>query len=377
MPTANSLTDYPGGLYQVGSQLYASKVQAILKAEQVNDFPYFLFHDAEYSQFNWQAEPVETLDQLYTARAQELREKYSYLVLHFSGGLDSANILETFIKNKIPLDEIFIRGPYKATTKDMADKTVENHYSEVYFQSVPVAQLVKEAYLKHVKITICDTTDYTIDWFQTNPDWHESAIGGVAPNTVAKHDYDQINPDFVRLQDQGHTVGHILGIDKPMMHYENNKFYVRFLDKIVSMFSGTPDLCCRGLNIEFFYWAKSTAKLICKQAHTVKNYFKITNLDPTRLNHGAGREYHDQIGSLLYNRTIIPFLHKPAQKSQHNTLEFDLRYFFKDVNSDHVLNWNKGVDHLNQIIPKKWMHGNTMADNFLVGIWSKSYCIGE
>jgi hypothetical protein len=376
MTISNKFSNYAGGLYKVGDELHANKVDAILKAEQTNNFPYFIFHDEEYSKFNWEIEPTETLEQLYRLRAIELREKYDYLVLHFSGGLDSSNILETFIKNNIPLDEIFIRGPYKAANKDEADLSSENQFSEVYFQSVPVAEMIKNEYLKHIKITIIDTTEFTVECFSKNPDWHQDAIGGVAPFAVTRQDYNQLNPDFAKLRDKGVTVGHILGIDKPMLHYDNNKFYVRFLDKMVSMFAGTPTLAADSTNIEFFYWGRSTAQLICKQAHTIKKYIKLSKLDPTMLSTASGRNYHDMVGSLLYNRTIIPILHTPVQKSKYNALEFDFRYFFKDNHSAHVQNWNKGVQHLNQIIPAKWIHGDSVATNFLVGIWSRSYCIG-
>jgi hypothetical protein len=376
MTTLNNFSNYAGGFYKVGQELYANKIEAILKADQTHDFPYFIFHDTEYSQFNWLIEPTETLDQLYCARAAELREKYDYLVLHFSGGTDSSNILETFIKNKIHLDEIFIRGPYKATTKDLNDRTAENQYAEIYFQSVPVATALKDEYLKHTKITIVDTTEYTVNWFAQNPNWYEDSIGGAAPTMVAKHNYNQINPEFDRLLQQGVSIGHVLGIDKPMMHYQDNKFYVRFLDKIVSMFSGSTTVS-KDVNIEFFYWSATTARLICKQAHTIKNFFKLNKLDPTMLSTGCGRDYHELIGKILYNRNLIPYLYVPVAKSKYLGLEFDARYFFKDKHSQHVMNWEKGVYQLNQIVPTKWIQDTSVATNFLIGTWSQSYCIGS
>jgi len=51
----------------------------------------------------------ESLDFLYALRARQLREKYDYLVLYFSGGADSTNILKTFIDNNIFLDEIVMQ----------------------------------------------------------------------------------------------------------------------------------------------------------------------------------------------------------------------------------------------------------------------------
>jgi hypothetical protein len=371
----NMQIDNYAGYYQVGEQIFFNKLSAILHSKKTHHFPKFVFHDNVFESLDWTVEPDETLDELYRQRAQGLRDKYDYLVLHYSGGLDSANILETFIKNNIYLDEILIRGPYKTTDKNEKDRRPENHYSEIYFQGIPTAEVVKNQFLKNVKITVVDTTEFTIKWFDQNPDWHEGTFGMSAPNRFANN-YNKLHPEYARLTESGKTVAHILGIDKPMLHYQDNLFYIRFLDKLTTMFvGGEIDPDGLPLHREFFYWSAETARLICKQAHTLKKFFKASNIDFNKLATAHGREYHDTIGSVLYNRTIIPFLHQPAKKSLFDTLEFDSSYFFKDPHSSHVVNWKTGIEKLNQITPDDWMHGNITKN--LVGMWSRSYCIGE
>ena len=298
--------------------------------------------------------------------------------MHFSGGTDSSHILETFIKNKIYIDEIFVRGPYLATKKDPNIRDASNQYAEIYFQSVPVAITVIDEYLKHTKLTVLDNTEHIMNWFAENPDWHEDIVTGTAPNLIGKKDWDVLNPEFAKLVEKGKKVCHIMGVDKPRMHYKDGKFYVRFLDKIISAYAVTRfDENKLPLDVEFFYWGKSTAELICKQAHTIKNYIKSMNLDPNILTDAGGRTYHNMVASILYQRTIIPMLYDQVEKSKYNTLEFDMNYFFNDPYSVHVQNWRKGIEKLDQIIPNDWKDPAGIVKNSLVGIWSKSYCIGS
>jgi len=77
---------------------------------------YWNANDAIFDQYKWDQEPAWSLDELYAKRAQEIRERYVYLVLHFNGSSDSGNILETFIRNRIHLDEIVTRGSPSVTT---------------------------------------------------------------------------------------------------------------------------------------------------------------------------------------------------------------------------------------------------------------------
>lgn len=371
------ISNYAGGLYHVGAEVFVDKIQAILKFKETHQFPRFDFHDVEFSQHNWLEEPVEDLNQLYVNRAQELRNQYDYLVLHYSGGLDSSNILAMFISNNIHLDEIFIRGPYEATNKhDPNNKAPENQFAEVYFQAVPVAKMVLDQYLKNTKLTIIDTTKFTVDWFTKNPDWFQRTIDRATPSSMYKNFFDELNPTYKKLTDSGMHVGHIYGIDKPMLFYENNLFYVRFLDKMTNIHAVYRDEYKDvPYNVEYFYWGKTCAKLICKQAHLVKMFYKTMNIDPITLNNAGGREHHERLGSVLYNQSIIPKLYNPVEKSRLNTLEFDLTYFFNDKNSLHVKNWTEGIKQLQNIIPHDWIQ-DRVDTHFMTGIWTKPYCIG-
>ena len=68
----------------------------------------FYYNDHVFDKFDWGIPVDISLDRLYTFRAQQLRDKYKKLILSFSGGTDSIQVLNTFLKNRIHLDEIVV-----------------------------------------------------------------------------------------------------------------------------------------------------------------------------------------------------------------------------------------------------------------------------
>jgi hypothetical protein len=94
------------GFYSVGDYETYSKLEAIEKSKEVNKPFFWNFNEYETNHFDWTVEPTESLDELYRQRAQEIRDKYDYVVLMFSGGRDSSNIFHAFTSNNIKLDEI-------------------------------------------------------------------------------------------------------------------------------------------------------------------------------------------------------------------------------------------------------------------------------
>ena len=85
------------GFYQVGNFKTYSKFDASAVSEKTNQALKWNFNDEAYHSVDWEKEPPESLSELYRKRAQQLREKYDYLVLWFSGGADSTNILDSFL----------------------------------------------------------------------------------------------------------------------------------------------------------------------------------------------------------------------------------------------------------------------------------------
>jgi hypothetical protein len=99
------------GYWLVEDEYYTNKVNAIIAAQHRNLGPEgitFHYNDEYWDQIKWHIEPTETLKELYIQRAKQLRKKYKTLILRFSGGADSYNILRTFVDNNIKLDVVAI-----------------------------------------------------------------------------------------------------------------------------------------------------------------------------------------------------------------------------------------------------------------------------
>lgn len=366
------------GHYEVGHKKYLSKVKAILESERTHKEIRFVLYDDVYKKLNWEIEPYQTLDELYAARAWELRNKYDHLVLHFSGGADSANILETFIRNNIRLDEIFIRGPIGVIDKSITNNKPENNYAEVFFQSYPLAQYVKNNFLPDLKITVVDTCEYTLNYFKDNPNWFNfdsNPLNSFTPGIAWRADFDLVNTEFRKLTDAGKKVAHLIGVDKPIVNYQNGQYYLKFLDKLINLvvpFRGTENQ--NPLFVEPFYWAESTGLMLVKQGHVIKNYIRERGLNPNILNTLSGRVKHDFIGSIIYNRTL-PMFFNPSKADQSVVQPWD-RFFFADTNSSHVKNWQNGMTQLDKLLPTKWKHNGTIFED-MIGIYTSSYCLGS
>ena len=93
------------GYYTVGQEKFYSKPMALTKATETNQFPEWNFSNETFGAQNWLIEPNINILDLYRIRAQQLRDKYDYIRLEFSGGGDSTTALYSFINNGIHLDE--------------------------------------------------------------------------------------------------------------------------------------------------------------------------------------------------------------------------------------------------------------------------------
>jgi len=96
------------GLYHVGDRAFASKLEAIQYQRQCGAPLHWRYQEDQFAQHDWTQEPQETLWDLYTERAHQLRNQYRYIILLYSGGADSENVLQAFERNGIMVDEIRI-----------------------------------------------------------------------------------------------------------------------------------------------------------------------------------------------------------------------------------------------------------------------------
>ena len=101
--TPNSNSDRYG-FYTAGSFKTYSKLEAIEHTKITGQPVEWNFNRATFEQYDWTQEPPGSLEFWYGERARQIRERYDYIVLWFSGGADSHNALMSFVKNNIFVD---------------------------------------------------------------------------------------------------------------------------------------------------------------------------------------------------------------------------------------------------------------------------------
>ena len=102
------------GYYTVGDVEFDSKIKACIYAQTNNQDVVWHFNNEIFEKYSWHIEPEKSLDELYDLRARQLRESYDYIMLSFSGGSDSNQIAESFMRQGLLIDEIIVNTMEKA-----------------------------------------------------------------------------------------------------------------------------------------------------------------------------------------------------------------------------------------------------------------------
>ena len=365
----NNIEDF--GWYEVGNRRYYNKIHALYDHIQNCQPIHWNVNDDVYAQYQWNQEPTQSLEELYAERARNLRERYDYLVLHFSGGSDSCNILETFIRNRIDLDEIITRGSYSHSTGSTGVVAATDQYSECLTQAAPLAQWAKNTHFPHMKVSVVETSSIILDYYRQNPDWAESGGNGLTPAMCIKSNIDLIDPGWQKLADRGLKVAHIYGADKPRIYRHKQHFYTRWQDNILGEFNSIRtnhgDL---PQYIECFYWGKQAVLMQIKQLHVLKNHIKKHNLADSVFDVSRDREYENFVASVIYHRTL-PLTIEHLKGSGKSVIQSRDAWFAKDAYSDAYINWQKGMEYVTSQLSTDWCEYGKIK-----GLRSKVYNLG-
>lgn len=222
------------GCWSVNDTYFFSKAECLRYATKIKNYDVeYHYFDSVYSSLSWKNEPKESLEELYKRRAEQLREKYDYIVLAYSGGADSCNVLDSFLNNNIPIDEVVTTYPLKAIEKlkpffNPNDRKPGNLIFEFSEAASPKLQEVASKY-PNVKISILDHTDAAIDIISNNK-LHLIPLNdvGTGPNLAGQY---LIAEKMRGYSDKGKAVL-LTGVDKPRMGYNpiSKKFGVWFED---------------------------------------------------------------------------------------------------------------------------------------------------
>ena len=287
------IKNYPQGHWTVGSQKFVNKYQALLYGKQ-NQLPIdYIFFDSVWQLFDRSLLGKFTLQELYKKRAQQLREKYDYLILYFSGGADSWNVLRSFIDNNIKIDEVCVKWckdtiDNRIYTPNTVELSAINYLSEWDYAIKPALEWLSQ-YHPTIKIEI-------VDWFKDKSFSKVEEIFGIVNHwhDVEVNSLAVWSPSESNLLEKGLSVGSIYGVDKPNTYREDGKWYMYFLDSATAMGTPNPNNI---YGTEYFYWAPDFPILTFEMANKVIHAFKT---NPTLLEIAIRKENrHDKKFLLL------------------------------------------------------------------------------
>ena len=367
----------PEGVYTVGDKRFVNKVDALIYSSKHGGHPTWSFHDEWFSSFDWTVEPSETLTYFYTQRVQQIRDKYDHIVLHYSGGADSHNILTHFYLNNIHVDEILVSLPFswynkfKTRSESTAAYDMHNEWIRVI---KPDLEWVNK-HMPNTKITLDDYTQQALS-FEKNADtnWVTTLGDHLNPNVVARAGrYHRLSTTDLYNK---RKVGHVYGIDKPFVFTVDGKWYSAFLDSFLTMQTPPMQGINDHINIEFFYWTPEMPHMIIKQAHAIKNYYQahteLLHIASHRAKTPAERELERDIA----RQAIYPYwrnsIFQCAKGSGTFIKEHDA-WFYEGATQKAIDTYHEGMRYLTSgIIDKKWFNfTNDGIVSGFTGFWSK------
>jgi len=354
------------GIYQSNGKLFANKIDAIFEANSSNTYVEWDYHDDIFSKYKWDVNPTIELEELYKQRALQLREAYDHLVLFFSGGADSWNILHAFIKNGIKLDEIYMFGAFEAEQSQLtilgADRT-PGYYTREIQQSLSLVKALVEN--KNIKINVYDWTQDILNAVN-NRDWFYTAGVRFDPTCTVRSKFHKIFKEHTELSHRGKQVGFIYGIDKPRLIRDDANIYFAFLDVIMT--TGTlPTNDILGEyweNDEYFYWTPNFPELAIKQSHVVvkwltanKKLHLIKHINDIGGFHDEA--YYDAVNYCIYpNWNADIWQIKKPTNAIYNELS---KWFFQPEYSEAKLKWESSLTELERLCGKQWFNDNTVT----------------
>lgn len=358
------------GYYIVGDKNFNFKFNALMYATRTQQDVRWEFNTPQFRALDWRTPLNVDIRTLYRQRAQQLRDRYDYLMLCFSGGSDSTTILKSFINNNIHLDEIICDWPLAHTGnwKVSNDPTPFNHISEWELAIRPMLDYVRNHH-PQIKITITDTTEN----LSIEDSEHTLTISHMGPYQSTKR-YKNVAQRFTEINQTHDRATVIMGCDKPNVFVDRDVFCVILEDKHCFFKSSrVPDHRV----VEYFYWAGDMPEIVHGQAHLIYQYL-LANPDLKRIfvpNSKYSEHRTDIIKSIIYpdwNNSIFQ-----ADKADSIIWSSQHAWIMKEK-TPALDAWQSVLNsHFRMIDPKYFsLYPNSDRVHSIKSFYSRSYPIG-
>lgn len=260
------------GYYQVGNKFFNQKLGALIESNHTNLDIKWNFHQELYQDHANKPRMEIPLTELYRQRALQLREKYDYLILAYSGGADSDQMLRSFVLNGIHLDEVWCDWPHKLVEASgwRWDGTADEHNIHMEYLACvkpTLDWLAKE----HPEIKIHQSDSFAEQTLIESDD-DCMILGSPGPYTGMRR-YQYINQYTSRIIENGTNACVVMGIDKCFPHKIGNDigFYFRDSSCWVKSQSFGSNRCI----YEYFYWTPDFPSIPIEQAHAIWDILKL------------------------------------------------------------------------------------------------------
>jgi hypothetical protein len=331
------------------NRFFQNKSEALLYATEYNTDISYYYNDHVFDQVNWGICPEQSLGALYEQRAREIRDNYDYVVLLFSGGSDSTNVLRTFLDNQIPVDEIISYGAWNHVIDKMDVCNIEI--------TVAAAPLIAE-----VRKTQCKVTHLNLfDWWDR---CYQDETWIFRSDTTLAFYTDLVNnalfdlPWLKQIRDQGKKVCFVWGLEKPKLVVHRDSYWLAFEDQLLSSNIYSHSLQ-DGFAHENFYSHVTCSTLICKQAHSYLNYLE-QRLSPHQITNFLMSQDSESQNLKLMRQVLYPHTWDESTFSvgKPKNSRFSIKWhtvYERMRNSTQMKYWQTGIEEITKNIDPKYI----------------------
>jgi hypothetical protein len=382
------------GYYIVDGKVFKHKVYAMQEATRKNLKPgdiTWVFNDDVYSKVDWKESSGLPLTEWYRQRALQLRAKYDYLILAFSGGGDSTNILDSFILNNIHIDEVVSWWPRSNAASDYRpsmDSGVKNFRSEYDYLVEPKLKWLEKV-APNTKITICDNLQ------DLKPEEPTDDVVEMTGNHcwTGIQRYRALDDVYFERQKKHKNCAILMGVNPPSLTVIKRHLFMVFWEFGTNT-QYSSDLTSRGLrNVEFFYWTPDMPLLVREQAHALLTNLRVNpqyidlvvkwGLSPDEIskfektnnqNHELRRRW---IKSVIYPTYDPLALQIDKHRSPVNRPDW-FSWFYDNPHADEILQPHRSAitAHQNLIHPDFFLKRGNEIHNY-IQYHSKLHYIGD
>lgn len=263
------------GYYRVGDDYKTySKIEALEYSYRVGRPVKWIYNEHINRRHPWHINTLKDIRQLYKERAEQLREKYDYLIILYSGGADSFTVMKSFFDNNIHVDEVV---NLNTLAGEKSWDTIHN--KEVEEVAIPKTKefLKGKVGIRHTILDLTEIIETIYKKDNNTSDFLYNCNHCFGPHMLARSYFKDV-PHWKKLIEQGKTVCWIAGHDRPPLAYdrENDKYFLQYTDTVDCGAAGPlhQRRNIREENFEPFYWSPDAVDLQTRQCHILIDYLR-------------------------------------------------------------------------------------------------------